>query len=99
LLGLGVAVLVVVIVGLLVGSWAPAIVVAVTIAALTLVIGYLRRIGTKYLITTQRLRISRGLVRKNVQAARAGSERELPAGRARPDAGRWHGRLRHGRLG
>jgi uncharacterized membrane protein YdbT with pleckstrin-like domain len=70
LIGIGVAALVVVIVGLLADSWGPAIVIAAVIAGLTLVVGYLRRIGTKYLITTQRLRISRGLVRKHVQETR-----------------------------
>ena len=33
-------------------------------------VGYLRRIATKYLITTQRLRISRGIVSKKVQETR-----------------------------
>ncbi len=69
-IGLGVAALVVVIVGLLADSWGPAIAIAAVIAGLTLVVGYLRRIGTKYLITTQRLRISRGIVRKKVQETR-----------------------------
>ena len=78
-LGIGVAVLVLVIVGLLADSWGPAVGMAVAIAALTLVIGWLRRISTKYLITTQRLRIT---PRHHQQegagdAARAGSEREL----------------------
>jgi uncharacterized membrane protein YdbT with pleckstrin-like domain len=68
--GMITAVLVIVVVGVLIGSWAPAAVAAVAIAALTLLIGYLRRIGTKYLITTQRLRISRGIVRKHVQETR-----------------------------
>jgi uncharacterized membrane protein YdbT with pleckstrin-like domain len=69
-IGLGVAALVVVVLGLLADSWSTAIVIAAVIAGLTLVVGYLRRIGTKYLITTQRLRISRGLVRKKVQETR-----------------------------
>jgi uncharacterized membrane protein YdbT with pleckstrin-like domain len=69
-IGIGVAAIVLVVVGLLADSWGTAIVIAAVIAALTLVVGYLRRIGTKYLITTQRLRISRGLVRKNVQETR-----------------------------
>ena len=43
---------------------------AAIIAGLTLVVGYLRRVSTKYLITTQRLRISRGLVRRSVQEMR-----------------------------
>jgi uncharacterized membrane protein YdbT with pleckstrin-like domain len=70
LIGIGVAALVLVILGLLADSWGTAIVIAAVIAGLTLVVGYLRRIGTKYLITTQRLRISRGLVRKKVQETR-----------------------------
>jgi uncharacterized membrane protein YdbT with pleckstrin-like domain len=69
-IGIGVAGLVLVVVGLLADSWGTAVGIAVVIAALTLVVGYLRRIGTKYLITTQRLRISRGLVRKAVQETR-----------------------------
>jgi uncharacterized membrane protein YdbT with pleckstrin-like domain len=69
-IGIGVAAVVLVVVGLLADSWGTAIVIAAVIAALTLVVGYLRRIGTKYLITTQRLRISRGLVRKAVQETR-----------------------------
>ena len=69
-IGIGVAALVLVVVGLLADSWPIAIAIAAVIAALTLVVGYLRRIGTKYLITTQRLRISRGLVRKHVQETR-----------------------------
>ena len=69
-LGIGAAVLVLVIVGLLADSWTTAVIIAVAIAALTLVIGYFRRISTKYLITTQRLRISRGIVSKKVQETR-----------------------------
>ena len=69
-LGIGVAVLVLVILGLLADSWGTAVGIAAAIAALTLVIGYLRRISTKYLITTQRLRISRGIVSKKVQETR-----------------------------
>jgi uncharacterized membrane protein YdbT with pleckstrin-like domain len=68
--GLIAAVLILVIVGLLVESWALAVVLAVVIAALTLIIGYVRRIATKYLITTQRLRITRGIVRRSVQETR-----------------------------
>ena len=68
--GIGLAVLVVVVGGLLVDSWGPAVGIAVGIAALTLVIGFLRRVSTKYLITTQRLRISRGVFRRHVQETR-----------------------------
>jgi uncharacterized membrane protein YdbT with pleckstrin-like domain len=69
-IGIGVAVAVVVILGFVADNMGTAIVIAAVIAGLTLVIGYARRIGTKYLITTQRLRITRGIVRKNVQETR-----------------------------
>jgi uncharacterized membrane protein YdbT with pleckstrin-like domain len=69
-IGIGVAVAVVVILGFLADNMGTAIVIAAVIAGLTLVIGYVRRIGTKYLITTQRLRISRGILRKKVQETR-----------------------------
>ena len=69
-LGIGLAVIVVVVLGLLAGSWVPALAIAGVIAGLTLVIGYLRRVSTKYLITNQRLRISRGVVKRNVQETR-----------------------------
>ncbi len=68
--GLVLAALVLVVVGLLADSWPLAVIVAAVIAGLTLVVGYLRRVSTKYLITTQRLRISRGLVRRSVQETR-----------------------------
>lgn len=68
--GIGLAVLAVVILGVVAGSWLPALVVAGVLAGLTLVVGYLRRVSTKYLITTQRLRISRGIVRRKVQETR-----------------------------
>jgi uncharacterized membrane protein YdbT with pleckstrin-like domain len=70
LLGLGVAAAVVVIIGVLADSWGTAIAIAAVIAGLTLAIGYLRRVSTKYLITSQRLRISRGILRKKVQETR-----------------------------
>jgi uncharacterized membrane protein YdbT with pleckstrin-like domain len=68
--GIGLAVAVLVILGLLADSMGTAVVLAAVIAGLTLLIGYFRRISTKYLITTQRLRISRGIVRKHVQETR-----------------------------
>ena len=69
-LGIGVAVGVLVILGFLADNLSSGVLIAVVIAALTLVIGYFRRISTKYLITTQRLRISRGILRKKVQETR-----------------------------
>ena len=44
--------------------------VVVAVFVLTLVIGYVRRLFTKYLITNRRLRITRGIVRRNVQETR-----------------------------
>jgi uncharacterized membrane protein YdbT with pleckstrin-like domain len=68
--GIGLAVLVVVILGVLVGEWGLSVAIAAALVVLTLVIGYLRRVSTKYLITNQRLRISRGIVRRHVQETR-----------------------------
>jgi uncharacterized membrane protein YdbT with pleckstrin-like domain len=68
--GLILAVLVLVVLGWLADSWPLAVVIAAIIAALILIVGYLRRVSTKYLITTQRLRISRGIVRRSVQETR-----------------------------
>jgi uncharacterized membrane protein YdbT with pleckstrin-like domain len=68
--GIGLAVLVLAILGLLAGEWPLAAAIAAALAVLTLVIGYLRRVSTKYLITNQRLRISRGIVRRRVQETR-----------------------------
>ena len=70
ILGIGVAVGVLAIYGFVADNTGTAAVIAVVIAGLTLVIGYLRRIATKYLITTQRLRISKGILRKKVQETR-----------------------------
>jgi uncharacterized membrane protein YdbT with pleckstrin-like domain len=68
--GFGVALLVLVVLGVLAGSWALAVILAAVVVGFTLVVGYLRRIATKYLITTQRLRISRGVIRRSVQETR-----------------------------
>jgi uncharacterized membrane protein YdbT with pleckstrin-like domain len=68
--GIGLAVLVLVILGLLAGEWALAAAIAAALFVLTLLVGYLRRVSTKYLITNQRLRISRGIVRRHVQETR-----------------------------
>ena len=68
--GLLLAAVVFVIVGLLVGEVAIGVIAAVAIAGLTLVIGYVRRLFTHFLITDQRLRISRGMVRKHVSETR-----------------------------
>jgi uncharacterized membrane protein YdbT with pleckstrin-like domain len=49
---------------------AVGVLVFVAIVAVTLVVGYLRRLFTKYLITNRRLRITRGIVRRKVQETR-----------------------------
>jgi uncharacterized membrane protein YdbT with pleckstrin-like domain len=69
-IGIGVAVAVVVVLGFIADEMATAVVIAVMIAGVTILIGYLRRVGTKYLLTTQRLRIARGILRKQVQETR-----------------------------
>ena len=69
-LGVGVALAVFVILGLLADNMGTGVLIAVVIAGLTLVVGYFRRIATKYLITTQRLRIRKGILRKRVQETR-----------------------------
>lgn len=69
-LGLIVAVGVLLVVGVLADSPGPGIAIAAVVAGATILIGYLRRVATKYLITNQRLRISRGIVRRRVQETR-----------------------------
>jgi uncharacterized membrane protein YdbT with pleckstrin-like domain len=68
--GIVLAALVVVVLGVLADNMGLAIAIAAVIVGLTLLIGFLRRVGTKYLLTTQRLRITRGIVRKKVQETR-----------------------------
>jgi uncharacterized membrane protein YdbT with pleckstrin-like domain len=63
------AVVIAVIVGL-VASTALGILVWVVLFAGVLVVGFLRRLTTRYTITTQRLRIQRGLLAKHVQQTR-----------------------------
>jgi uncharacterized membrane protein YdbT with pleckstrin-like domain len=70
IVGLVAAVAVFVVVGLLVDEFAIGVIAAVALAALTLVVGWFRRVSTSYLITNQRLRISRGVVRRRVQETR-----------------------------
>ena len=70
LLGLLVALAVVLVVAVAIGETAIGIVLGVVIAAVVLVVDYLRRVFTRYVITSQRLRISRGIVSRNVQETR-----------------------------
>lgn len=68
--GLLVAAAVFVVVGLLLGELFIGLLVAAVIAAVTLVVGYVRRLFVTYLITNQRLRIGRGVLRRSVQETR-----------------------------
>jgi uncharacterized membrane protein YdbT with pleckstrin-like domain len=68
--GLVVAVAIFLIVGFLVDEVVIGVLAAALLAALTLLIGWFRRVSTVYLITDQRLRISRGVVRRDVQETR-----------------------------
>ena len=70
LLGLLVALAVVLVVAVAIGETAIGIVLGGVIAAVVLVVGYLRRVFTRYVITSQRLRISRGIVSRKVQETR-----------------------------
>ena len=54
----------------LAASTAVGIAAFVAIVAVTVVVGYLRRLFTKYVITNRRLHINRGIVRRNVQETR-----------------------------
>jgi uncharacterized membrane protein YdbT with pleckstrin-like domain len=62
-----------VIVGVIVAiaaSTVAGIIVWLVLFALVLIVGYVRRISTRYAITTQRLRIQRGLLSRSVQQTR-----------------------------
>lgn len=51
-------------------STVTGVAVVVGIVAVTVVVGWVRRLFTTYLITTQRLRIARGVLRRRVQETR-----------------------------
>ena len=70
LVGLVTAVAIFAIVGLLIDELAIGLLAGAVLAALTLLIGWFRRVSTVYLISNQRLRISRGVVRRRVQETR-----------------------------
>jgi len=58
-----------IVVGIIAGSVLGSIVAVVGIV-LVLVVGFVKRIGTHYVVTSQRLRIRRGIVAKKVQQTR-----------------------------
>jgi uncharacterized membrane protein YdbT with pleckstrin-like domain len=55
-----------VVAGVLAGS-AIGVAVFVVVLALVVLVGFVRRLGTHYLVTTQRLRIRRGILSRRVQ--------------------------------
>jgi uncharacterized membrane protein YdbT with pleckstrin-like domain len=57
-------------IGLLVADAAGAVIVGVAALVLLLLVGWLKRISTRYAITDRRLRIQRGIVSRNVEEAR-----------------------------
>jgi uncharacterized membrane protein YdbT with pleckstrin-like domain len=62
-----------IVVGVIVGIAASAalgVVAWLVLFALVLLVGFIRRVETRYTITTQRLRIQRGLLSKSVQQTR-----------------------------
>jgi uncharacterized membrane protein YdbT with pleckstrin-like domain len=54
----------------LIASTAVGVIVFLVLFGLDILVGFLRRISTRYTITTQRLRIERGLLAKHVQQTR-----------------------------
>src|SRR5919201_1866 len=54
----------------LIASTALGVIVFVVLFAIDVLVGFLRRVSTRYTITTQRLRIERGLLSKHVQQTR-----------------------------
>ena len=57
-------------IGYLVADAGGAAIAAVVVFVLLLVVGWLKRISTRYAITDRRLRIQRGIVSRNVEEAR-----------------------------
>jgi uncharacterized membrane protein YdbT with pleckstrin-like domain len=54
----------------LIASTGVGVIVFLVLFALDILVGFLRRVSTRYTITTQRLRIERGLLAKHVQQTR-----------------------------
>jgi uncharacterized membrane protein YdbT with pleckstrin-like domain len=67
--GVGAAVIAGIVVGLAAGSVAGSIVAVVAIV-LVLGVGFLKRMATHYVVTSQRLRIRRGILAKKIQQTR-----------------------------
>ena len=54
----------------LITSTTTGVLVFLALFALDILVGFIRRVSTKYTITTQRLRIERGILAKHVQQTR-----------------------------
>jgi len=67
--GIGAAVIVGIVIGVA-GETAIGSIVAVAGIVLVVLVGFLRRIGTHYVVTSQRLRIRRGILAKSIQQTR-----------------------------
>ena len=57
-------------IGYLIGDTAGAVIGAVAAFLLLLLVGWLKRISTRYAITDRRLRIQRGIISRNIEEAR-----------------------------
>jgi uncharacterized membrane protein YdbT with pleckstrin-like domain len=51
-------------------DWVIVVLVFAAVVALTILVGFVRRMFTVYMITNQRLRIQRGIIARNVQQTR-----------------------------
>ena len=67
--GIGAVVIVGIVIGVA-GETAIGSIVAVVGILLVVLVGFLRRIGTHYVVTSQRLRIRRGILAKSIQQTR-----------------------------
>jgi uncharacterized membrane protein YdbT with pleckstrin-like domain len=57
-------------IGAIVSGAALAVLAAVVVFALVVLVGFLKRLGTRYVITTERLHIRRGILAKKTQETR-----------------------------
>ena len=64
-------------IGYLLGDAAGAAIAAVAAFLLLLLVGWLKRISTRYAITDRRLRIQRGIISRNIEEARLAREQNV----------------------
>ena len=67
--GVGIAI-VALIIGILISGWALGILLGVVVFAVLVVAGFVKRMATRYVLTTERLHIRRGLLAKRTQETR-----------------------------